>query len=251
MHHYRWLLVLRPRPYFRASGQRTTYAPPSDQWSIAWTPIGVSKAKLRTRLNRRFSRLMLCSPRIKGSWLYLGCSTWVPRSTALTISSSSSGDWTYPSALIKMQGRRTEKRRLLHHRYRRQYVRYNGRTSEISVVECGVPQGSVLGPLYFVFFTADVFGIADKHGFAIHGYADDMQIYDHCVVDDMHHLASRLVDCIGRSIGIWMTNNRLKLSASRKPNSSDLVRLIVWPGVRSSRSWSTGPLFFHPRQSAT
>ena len=31
MHHYRWLLVLRPRPFFRASGQRTTYTPPSDQ----------------------------------------------------------------------------------------------------------------------------------------------------------------------------------------------------------------------------
>ena len=46
MHHYRWLLVLRPRPYFRASGQRTTYAPPSDQWSIAWTPVGVSKLPL-------------------------------------------------------------------------------------------------------------------------------------------------------------------------------------------------------------
>ena len=97
---------------------------------------------------------------------------------------------------------------------RRQYVRYNGRMSDISVVECGVPQGSVLGPLYFVLFTADVFGIADEHGFAIHGYADDMQIYGHCVVDDMHHLTSRLVDCIG-SIRVWMTNNRLKLNASK------------------------------------
>ena len=62
---------------------------------------------------------------------------------------------------------------------RKQYVRYNGQTSHTSVVECGVPQGSVLGPLYFVLFTADVFGIADEHGFSIHGYADDMQIYDH------------------------------------------------------------------------
>ena len=34
------------------------------------------------------------------------------------------------------------------------------------------------------------------------------------VVDDMHHLTSRLVDCIG-SIGVWMTNNRLKLNASK------------------------------------
>ena len=49
---------------------------------------------------------------------------------------------------------------------------------------------------------------------AIRGYADDMQIYDHCVVDDMHHLTSRLVDCIG-SIWVWMTNNRLKLNSSK------------------------------------
>ena len=62
--------------------------------------------------------------------------------------------------------------------------------------------------------TADVFGIADEHGFAIHGYADYMQIYDHCVVNEMHHLTSRLVDCIG-SIGVWMTNNRLKLNSSK------------------------------------
>ena len=97
---------------------------------------------------------------------------------------------------------------------RKQYVRYNGQTSHTSVVECGVPQGSVLGPLYFVLFTADVFGIADEHGFSIHGYADDMQIYDHCFVDDMNRLTSRLVECIG-SIGEWMTNNRLKLNASK------------------------------------
>ena len=37
----------------------------------------------------------------QGKLTYSGCSTWVPRSTALTISSSS-GDWTFPSALMKM-----------------------------------------------------------------------------------------------------------------------------------------------------
>ena len=41
-----------------------------------------------------------------------------------------------------------------------------------------------------------------------------MQIYDHCFVDDMNRLTSRLVDCID-SIGAWMTNNRLKLNASK------------------------------------
>ena len=103
-----------------------------------------------TRLNRRFSesRLMLCSPRIKGSWLYSGCSTWVPRSTALTISSSS-GDWTYPSALMKMHSNGSS---LTSQVGDNTYATTVGRTSEISLVECAVPQGSVLGLFYFVFF---------------------------------------------------------------------------------------------------
>ena len=132
---------------------------------------------------------------------------------------------------------------------RKQYVRYNGQTSHTSVVECGVPQGTVLGPHYFVLFTADVFGIADEHGFSIHGYADDMQIYDHCFVDDMNRLTSRLVDCIG-SIGEWMTNNRLKLNAS-KTEFIWFVSARRWPGVSSVRSWSMELPSFHPRQSAT
>ena len=84
-----------------ASGQRTTYAPPSDQRSTAWKPVSVSKLPLHW-MNRRFSkcRLTLCLPQNRGSWLYLGCLTWVLCSTALTISSSY--DQTYFSALTKM-----------------------------------------------------------------------------------------------------------------------------------------------------
>ena len=64
---------------------------------------------------------------------------------------------------------------------RRQYVRYNGSTSSVTVMQCGVPQGSVLGPLFFVLYTADAFRIAGELGFHVHGYADDLQIYDHCL----------------------------------------------------------------------
>ena len=96
----------------------------------------------------------------------------------------------------------------------RQYVRYVGRLKYPWLNAAYLKARCSDRCTYFVLFTADVFGIADEHGFAIHGYADDMQIYDHCVVDDMHHLTSRLVDCIG-SIGVWMTNNRLKLNASK------------------------------------
>ena len=63
---------------------------------------------------------------------------------------------------------------------RTQAVSYAGRTSPQCRLSCGVPQGSVLGPLLFVLYTADVIGIAMGRGIRIHVYADDTQIYVSC-----------------------------------------------------------------------
>ena len=54
----------------------------------------------------------------------------------------------------------------------------------VASVACDVPQGSVLGPLYYILSTLDVFKIITQHGFRIHGYADDLQIYDIATVLD-------------------------------------------------------------------
>ena len=97
---------------------------------------------------------------------------------------------------------------------RKQYVRYSGSMSTVTPMLFGVPQGSVLGPLLFVLYTANVFHIAEELDFSIHGYADDLQIYDHCLVRDTVKLNGRLVHCID-CMGQWMLKNRLKLNASK------------------------------------
>ena len=97
---------------------------------------------------------------------------------------------------------------------RSQRVRYDGLVSDISVLVCGVPQGSVLGPMLFTLYIADVFKIAEQHGFSMHGYADDMQLYDSCLPGDIASLERRIILCV-EEIHAWMKSNRLRLNAGK------------------------------------
>jgi len=63
---------------------------------------------------------------------------------------------------------------------RKHHVRHGGRCSETSLVHYGVLQGSALGPILFIMYTADLSALIQQHGLQPHLFADDTQIVVSC-----------------------------------------------------------------------
>ena len=104
---------------------------------------------------------------------------------------------------------------------RTQSVSINGTLSSKTVLLYGVPQGSVLGPQFFIIYTGPIAGIAKKHGLQVHLYADDIQLYvsfNPKRAGDEQLAVERIQNCI-HDIKQWMRANKLKLNYDKTADS--------------------------------
>ena len=94
---------------------------------------------------------------------------------------------------------------------RKQFVTYNGVRSSMKTVKCGVPQGSILGPILFLLYINDLASICKKTLPFL--FADDTNLFicgdnpDEMVSD----LNSELED-----ISSWLKTNKLSLNVKKR-----------------------------------
>src|SRR6218665_132959 len=90
-------------------------------------------------------------------------------------------------------------------------------------VRLGVPQGSVLGPILYILYTADIHLVIANHDATGHLYADDIQALVHGSSINQLALVSS-IDSLTRDLHSWMSSNRLCLNSAKTQ--------LIWFGTR-------------------
>ena len=99
----------------------------------------------------------------------------------------------------------------------------SGRSFQVKINSClsngvillyGVPQGSILGPILFLLYISEIEKIAQLHGFSVHVFADDMQLYISFKRNNLLSTLSSIEHCL-RHIKYWMASKFLKINEGK------------------------------------
>ena len=93
---------------------------------------------------------------------------------------------------------------------RHQFVTYNGAKSKLKVINCGVPQGSILGPLLFLIYINDLVSVC-KSTMPIM-FADDTSLF--ASGTDIHVIEDTINKELS-NISTWLKVNRLSLNVKK------------------------------------
>ena len=93
-------------------------------------------------------------------------------------------------------------------------VQIHGIMSDFASLLCGVPQGSVLGPMQLCSYLLPLGAILRHHIIGCHIYADDTQLYISFKCKDPLESLTKLNMCIS-DFRVWMINNKLKINDSK------------------------------------
>ena len=97
-------------------------------------------------------------------------------------------------------------------RNRKQYVVFNNHNSEITDIRCGVPQGSILGPLFFSICINDLKNASNKCKFLM--YADDTTIYFNIEDFNTNNLEAEINKEL-EQVNTWLKVNKLSLNVGK------------------------------------
>uniref|UniRef100_A0A8C2IIF8 Reverse transcriptase domain-containing protein n=1 Tax=Cyprinus carpio TaxID=7962 RepID=A0A8C2IIF8_CYPCA len=95
---------------------------------------------------------------------------------------------------------------------RTEYISLGSARSRQHTVTCGVPQGSVLGPILFIIYMIPLGHVISRYGVSFHCYADDTQLY--MKTSPTSFSSSTLTACL-EEIRVWMKHNFLQLNSSK------------------------------------
>lgn len=117
---------------------------------------------------------------------------------------------------------------------RKQYVQYNYVNSNLQSLSCGVPQGSILGPILFLLYINDIVNSSSFLNYIL--FADDSNMY--ASHSSLNTLITRINEEL-RSVNGWVLSNKLTLNFSkshymifsRKKNNPITTSIIIGDNI--------------------